>query len=326
MKVNSLFQSFSVLFSIFFYHANAQQASVSTFGDITGIDGSLSYSIGEPLYINFSSQSGNVNQGVQQPEVNVSVAVKVYLDGAFNPITGLMRDSLRASALIPLTEPYSNAPYLRPVITEINGENINSGFFSDTSHDAIIDWVYLELRSASNSSMIIATKRGLLQRDGDVVSHLDGQTPVIFTRVPSGNYFVSIKHRNHLGVMTATAYSLSPITTSIDFTTLTNVYTNASILNPPRKLSGSVYTLWTGDANSNKNVKYNGLSNDKDMVLTAVGGFANINATLFNVYRQEDVNLDGRIRYNGLNSDRITILTTIGTSSPNNVYHQHTPN
>jgi hypothetical protein len=104
------------------------------------------------------------------------------------------------------------------------------------------------------------------------------------------------------------------------------VYTNGSILNPPRKLSGSVYTLWTGDANSNKNVKYNGLSNDKDMVLTAVGGFANINATLFNVYRQEDVNLDGRIRYNGLNSDRVTILTTIGTSSPNNVYHQHTPN
>lgn len=326
MKFNFLFQSFSLLFSLCIFSSNAQQSAVGAGGDISGSNGSMSYSIGQPVYTNFSNQYGDINQGVQQPEVNVSVAVKVFLAGSYDPNAGLMKDSLRAQGLIPLVEPYSGAPYLRPVLSELNGESITSSFFTETSQNAIIDWVFLELRSSSDNAVIVATKRALLQRDGDVVSHLDGQSPVIFTRVPSGNYFVSIKHRNHLGVMTATALSLSPIATSIDFTTLSTVYTIGSISNSPRKLEGSVYTLWTGDANTNKNVKYNGLNNDKDIILSSLGGLPNINSTLFNVYRREDVNLDGKIRYNNTDNDRVLILSTVGTSTPNNVYNQHTPN
>ena len=99
-----------------------------------------------------------------------------------------------------------------------------------------------------------------------------------------------------------------------------------AIVNKPTKQYGVVSTLWSGDANNNKNTKYNGLSNDKQVVLGALGG--DVNATLplvGGVYRAEDVNMDGIIRYNNLNNDRNVILGTVGVSTPNNIYNQHTP-
>ena len=92
-----------------------------------------------------------------------------------------------------------------------------------------------------------------------------------------------------------------------------------------RKQIGSVYALWAGDANNNKNVKYNGLSNDKDALIYVLG-ISTPNNTVSRVYRMEDVNLDGKIRYNNTDNDRVIILNNVGVSTPNNVYFQHTPN
>ena len=107
---------------------------------------------------------------------------------------------------------------------------------------------------------------------------------------------------------------------------MNTVYTIPSItLNTPRRLIGSVYTLWAGDANYNKNIKYNGLQNDKDQLLNSLGGINQINSVL-NGYRSEDLNMDGKLMYNNINNDRLTILNTLGISSPNNIFKQHTPN
>jgi len=112
---------------------------------------------------------------------------------------------------------------------------------------------------------------------------------------------------------------------SVDFTTSAPIYTIPYLSNAPRKMVGAEYMMWSGDANNNKNVKYNGLSTDKDQILQAVGA-STPNNSLSPVYRMEDVNMDAKVRYNNANNDRMVILENFGVSSPNTIINQHTPN
>ncbi len=254
----------------------------------------------------------------------VSLSAKAFLAGPYIG-GGLMHDSLRVKNQVPLSEPYTLAPYGKLPIGEAGGETILPSVLSVSGQDAIVDWVFLELRSVSAPSTVVANKRALIQRDGDIVS-TDGVSPVFFSTVYNGMYHVTLKHRNHLGIMSANALQFEGCgVTSIDFTTSSPVYTNPLITTAPRKVFGSVYALWSGDANNNKNVKYNGLSSDKDNVLFVIG-IATPNNTLSPVYRMEDLNMDGKVRYNNTDNDRVIILNNVGVNSPNTILNQHTPN
>ncbi len=131
--------------------------------------------------------------------------LKTMLGGSYDITNGLMKDELRQNALIPLTEPYTSLGY-----THIGGggETISSSVLTATGDGAIVDWVVLELRSGTNPETIIATRSALLQADGDIVD-VDGVSPIAFPSVPSGNYYVAIRHRNHLGTMTATPITIT---------------------------------------------------------------------------------------------------------------------
>ncbi|GBL36176.1 hypothetical protein EMGBS15_17710 [Filimonas sp.] len=255
---------------------------------------------------------------------SVGLSTKVLLNGPYQPGSGLMYDSLRQQGLIPLTEPYSGAPYYKQQLLGGGGESTSPAVLNVTGNNAIVDWVHIEIRSASNSSQLIATKNALLQRDGDIVSSSDGISPLSFPLLPAGNYFVSIKHRNHLGVMTAMPISMNLGTQTVDFTTIP-LHTVASIVNnTPANVVGGIKVLWSGDPNYNKNVKYNGALNDKDPILMSVG-LSSPNNTVYG-YRLEDLNMDGKVRYNNLDNDRNIILNNVGAGTPNKVLSQHTPN
>jgi hypothetical protein len=50
---------------------NAQQGVSTAGGEATGAGGTVSYTIGQVTYSNFSGNEGSINQGVQQPyEIN----------------------------------------------------------------------------------------------------------------------------------------------------------------------------------------------------------------------------------------------------------------
>ena len=72
--------------------------------------------------------------------------------------------------------------------------------------DAIVDWVYVELRDTRDTN-IVHSRAALLQADGDIVE-VDGVSDITFAGVATGNYFVVIGHRNHLAVMTAGTIAL----------------------------------------------------------------------------------------------------------------------
>ncbi|MEM6772067.1 MAG: hemagglutinin protein, partial [Bacteroidota bacterium] len=130
------------------------------------------------------------------PSTDLLVDVKAILAGPYDPASGLMRDDLRTLGLIPTASPYSDAP-----------ASIPSGVLSVSGSDAIVDWVLIELYSADDSSIVLHRRAALLQRDGDVVD-VDGVRPVAFPDAEAGDYYVAVRHRNHLVVMTQNAVLL----------------------------------------------------------------------------------------------------------------------
>ena len=136
----------------------------------------------------------------------VILAPKAYLQGAaINPNPGeasLMRDDLRIAGYIPTTSPYADAM------------TCDAAVFTTTGSDAIVDWVWVELRDASNNTLVVESRSALLQRDGDIVA-TDGTSALKFY-VNDDNYYVVINHRNHLGVMSKNAIALNATTTFLD--------------------------------------------------------------------------------------------------------------
>ena len=126
----------------------------------------------------------------------VSLRPKVFLQGPLNGLT--MNDDLRNAALLPNNEPYGSG---------LN-ESFSATVLSATGNDAVTDWVTVELRDATDPTIVVSTRSALVQRDGDVVD-MDGVSAVKFVGVAAGNYYVAIKHRNHLSVMTANIVSLN---------------------------------------------------------------------------------------------------------------------
>lgn len=258
-------------------------------------------------------------------EQGIRLAMKVILSGPYIG-NGMMHDTLRVTGQIPLSEPYTLLNFLP--IGYAGGETISPSMLALSGNNAIVDWVHVELRSGAPSYNKVASINALLQRDGDVVD-VNGNH-LYFNQLCPGNYFVSIKHRNHIGVMSATSIMLNNISTPlVDFTTSNSVWVKPGVANPPRKSEGGYFLLWSGDTRTDKNVKYNGLNNDKDPIIYAVG-LATPNQILYPVYRTEDVNMDARVKYNNADNDKNFMLNQVimsnANQSANNVISQHVPN
>ena len=248
----------------------------------------------------------------------VRLAARIILEGPYDTGTGLMNDHLRTLPSFALTEPFTALGYVHS--TGGGGESTTSGVLAVTGSDAIVDWVLLELRSASGPTTILASRSALVQRDGDVVD-MDGAAPVSFT-LPPGSYHVAVRHRNHLGCMTASAVALPSIQTPVDFTTLST----ATYGTDARKTSAGaipVQMLWAGDVTFNGVIKYTGSGNDRDPILITVGSTTPNGAA--NLYSVHDANLDGLVKYTGSGNDRDPILVNVGSTTPNSIRVQQLP-
>jgi hypothetical protein len=250
----------------------------------------------------------------------VLAKMKAMLQGAYNGID--MNDNLRAGTnLIPLSDPYRSAPY-SSTYTHVNNPTVeiaNASVFATAAltGDNIVDWVYLELRDNSGvnpGAAVVQSRAALIQRDGDIVD-IDGISPIYFKNVdPAVNYTLAVRHRNHLGIATdpvANLQSLSEATPGAitDYTTMTD----AQIFGTSAAFTvgaGSRNLLWGGNANSNANSRFNGLSNDKDYLLVTTLG-NNIAAVISNTYSPSDMNMNRTVRFNGINNDKDFLLVSV---------------
>lgn len=243
------------------------------------------------------------------------IAARVMLGGTYT--NGYMPANLRSQNLLPALEPYTALGHLQA--GGGGGETAPEAWWDFNNLDGPVDWVRVELRSAVDPTIVVATRQGFVNSLGSITG-VDGGTALVFN-VPPGNYHLAVRHRNHLGCMTASPVFVQGAITVpwssygfVDFAAAaTPVWgTNA------RKLGDTIYNymvLWPGNTTGDGLVKYTGANNDRDPILQAIGGTVPTN-TLNGVYNTNDVNMDGTVKYTGSFNDRDPILQTIGGTVP----------
>jgi len=268
---------------------------------------------------------------ITQPD-QLCLKIRVFLLGPYDVETHLMKDNLRSGNVIPTTEPYSSYPY-NMHFTHVGGggwEMIPSPetLFSVTGADAIVDWVFIELRDKTDSTLVKYTRSALVQRDGDVVD-VDGTPKLCFTELSDNQFYVVVRHRNHLGVMTASPKTLTAEGTMVDFTTGSEPEFNWGVKCPILHFPPYDYTglsqstpetgkraLWIGDADNNHRVKYEAPGDDQSSLLNDVLFYAG-NTTFQSGYDfcygylSGDVDLSGKVKYEAPYDDRSLILYQI---------------
>jgi hypothetical protein len=247
----------------------------------------------------------------------ISLNLKVLLQGAlFGTTDNLMRDDLRQQDFIPLSQPYSSGMNTRfSHVSEGGSEVTTLGVLAANAGtpDAIVDWIFIEVRDATDPTIVLQTKSALVQRDGDVVDALTGG--VLQINAQASSFYISVKHRNHLGVMSGQALSPVAGTLTVDFTTMSA----ANTYNAPGyegvemvTLSNGQRALWGGNANLDGKVKYDGGGNDRTAVLANVISHPDNGGLVFNFdfgfgYYVGDINMDGKVKYNGAGNDQVLI-------------------
>jgi hypothetical protein len=266
--------------------------------------------------------NGNVFYDISNTNFTISAApappalsARVKLEGPTVSGSGLMSDALRSAGLIPLQEPYTALGFEQAAGG--GGASTSPSVLAVTGADAIVDWVQVELRNPTAPSQLVATRQALLQRDGDVVS-TDGTSPLTFS-VATGSYHVVIRHRNHLGCMTAAPVSLTAVPLLVDLT----APATATFGTDARKSVEGGMVLWAGNAVRDGRLLYTGEDNDRDALLLAVGGV--VPTATAQGYLVEDITMDGTVKYTGENNDRDIILTNIGGVVPTNTRLEQLP-
>ncbi|MBL0181986.1 MAG: hypothetical protein IPP96_06690 [Chitinophagaceae bacterium] len=250
----------------------------------------------------YTNSTRNNPPSIGAYEDKVVFAAKIYLQGAYSAGLGQHRANTpqwtTATNAGALTQPYSAAPF-----SYTGTESVASGFFANTAGNDPMDWVLLELRDASTPTTVIAKRAAIVMEDG-MIYDVDGTSPVSFRGVNGGNYFVVIRHRNHLGVRSGTTQlvdgnAITPAT--YDFTSAQSqaLQDGAIVTNAAMAQNGSAFMLWAGNVNQDVYVRATTQTlppptkpSDASAILVILGGDANATGG----YTAGDVNMDGYTR------------------------------
>ncbi len=237
------------------------------------------------------------------PPPLVRVDLTMLLDGPYVADTDLMRDALRSNGLVPIAEPHT----VLGMVNEAPGQQLDPTLLETTGPTAVTDWVLVELRTTTSPGSVTARANGLVLRNGTVISPSGG--PLVFD-APSGNYHVVVLHRNHLGAMTANALPLTREPTLLDM----SAPGTPTFGQQAQRVRNGKTLLWAGNTNLDAQLKYTGANNDRDLILSRIGGI--IPTATVQGYYLEDADLDGQVRYTGAGNDKDLILVGIGGSLP----------
>jgi hypothetical protein len=236
---------------------------------ITNAGGSSRISFNETVSLTFQDDNDTLavpsydNTGGDVPfTVNeVLVQVKAWLQGPYQA-GGSMAIQLYLDGVIPLTSPYTD------------GREVSS------VPAGVVDWVSLELRIVFDGAAV-SQRSFFLTGNGFVVDE-DGTTMDLpMSDAGDGDYYILLRHRNHLAVMSATARPLNGSTAALyDFSLGKGQYYGSDAA----LLETGVYGLYTGDASGNGQVQ-NDDKNDYWKIQVGQSG-----------YRSADFNLNGQVQ------------------------------
>ncbi len=168
-----------------------------------------------------------------------SLNIKLFLQG--NYTESGMSTNLNSQGLLPLNQPYNIPPL------NYNGDETVQ-VIPGTS---IAEWVLIELRDAATvqtatSNTIILQKAAFILSNGQIVD-LDGSSNIQFNQVINQQLYIVIRHRNHLGIISAFPLSESNNVYQYDFSTGSEQAYGGS--NSQIELSPGVWGMIGGDGN-----------------------------------------------------------------------------
>jgi len=175
--------------------------------------------------VKFRGGDGDGYAGISGEFVWYVIArVHLWLEGPYTAGVG-MRTDLQTGGPIPTTSPYTDARESDPVPA------------------GVTDWVLVELRGADGTT-VRSYRSFFLKSNGSLVD-TDGST--VNCRMPGvgdGDYYIAIKHRNHLAVMSAAEQTLNHTSASLlDFSTGASQYSGGDA----KLLETGVYGMYAGD-------------------------------------------------------------------------------
>jgi uncharacterized repeat protein (TIGR01451 family) len=203
--------------------------------------------------------------------------------------------------------PNTGIGVLNPVLLQVSG------------NQAIVDWMLVEIRNPGDDRDIVGYATVVIKRDGSIMVE-NGDSVIVFKDLPENDYYVSIRHRNHLGMMTnLPIYLTAENPPLVDFTDpalpLRGSATAGRMFNGKRM-------MWGGDFNEDGKVIYQGPFNDVFFLFSRVLADPKNTENLANYivpgYELNDFNLDGKVIYQGPNNDRAPLLYHTVLSHPDN--------
>jgi len=238
----------------------------------------------------------------------MEIFARVVMEGPYQygSITAdLMYSNLRDSNRLPITPP-NIYPYNLDANRVLNVIDTTNGKYKD-----VVDWVVVEMRDRDLNPTKRAFRTCLLKKDGTLVD-IDGFSTVALTKqLTSGDidttgatpYFIAVRHRNHMTVMTDKQITLSNNGNNIlvDLADPSAVYGGQNSLKYLGKRAGkSMWGLLAGNYVSEtlqRDTLFNGLENidvitqeDRESVWDYILSKKNTEG-----YLNQDFNLDGII-------------------------------
>ncbi|PSJ71460.1 hypothetical protein C7N43_39200 [Sphingobacteriales bacterium UPWRP_1] len=168
----------------------------------------------------------------------VRVKAQALLQGAYAG-SGTMNNTLRTANLLPLEQPFNRPPWNYAGTESVNDQT--------DIPVAATDWVLLQVRNAANPTQIVAQRAAWLLQNGAIADLDNSPDGVEFTTLAENTaYYLCLKTRNHLDVMSAAPVTL-PNTATFNFCLPANVLLGQSQL---ANVGGGYYALWAADANA----------------------------------------------------------------------------
>lgn len=296
--MKNLFQALCfLLFPILIVGQTASMEVISSAGDgYQGDNASISWTLGELATETYSNESIIISQGFHQAYDiiihGIDLDLLVFLEGSYDD--GSMNSTLGDAGLIPNQQPYDGQPW------NYNGsENVTN------IPEGVVDWVLIEIRDADNADLAVAEtsverKAAFLLEDGSVVD-LDGVSILEFTASITKSPFVVVWHRNHIGILSATAPVFGDGVYSYDFS-LTAQQAYGGELGY-KLISAGIFGMAGGDADADGNVDIS----DKTALDTQAG---------LSGYYSTDFNLDAQVNNKDKNDNWLLNNGSISSQIP----------
>lgn len=241
----------------------------------------------------------------------IDLDLDIFLAGPYS--AGTMSTALLAASQIPLNDPYGNSAFAASIPANV------------------VDWIEVEIRSAPGTtvksySFFVDNNGNVLNTDGSVVTKLTGLT--------KASYYVAVRHRNHLGAMTASAVDFTaagPFAFNFGTAAPASIYGTNAMRN-----IGGTYALWAGDTDGNGTVQFTTGTSDITPISNAVltdAGNPTFDPTFVGaaVYSLADADMNATVQFTTGNSDITPVSASVlnnpanGSADPTLVLTQQLP-